>query len=165
MQNLSSSSSESDADAKLKQQIDLLLGDTDMFEPTDQNDKNNNKQGSSSSNNNNNDSSSRPSQIPSRPARPDTKSSILPTTNRRLNPLENVPLLGMKGYNRDVLGFVLVDGEIMEWRLIQFVHVRSGSSLIISLRSVLLPHAQKKRAFLAAICGMSAIVPRMAVPL
>ena len=94
-----------DDNRNLKRQIDLLLGDTDVFEKSEKDgDGDGNKNQSKYETGNQNKLS-----------RPSTSDISKLKTNRRLNPMENVPLLGIRGYNRDALGFILLDGEIVEW--------------------------------------------------
>lgn len=107
-------------ESKLKQQIDLLLGDTDVVEKNGRDGGINigngiGRDGSSSSSSSDSKADYESGDINrlSRPPTSDDMSKL--KTSRRLNPMENVPLLGIKGYNRDALGFLLLDGEVVEW--------------------------------------------------
>lgn len=102
-------------ESKLKQQIDLLLGDTDVLDKNSRDSGINigNGSGRNGSSDSKADYESENTNRLARPPTSDDRSKL--KTSRRLNPMENVPLLGIKGYNRDALGFVLLDGEVVEW--------------------------------------------------
>ena len=97
------------SDKDLKRQIDLLLSDTDMSVPSSDAATTNGKKGNDIYKGESYNQSKLDSSSDKRP------SDDLSTSNRRLKPMENVPLLGIKGYNRDALGFILLDGKIVEW--------------------------------------------------